>query len=117
VRQVILLAESAHPFHPRSVRASGGAVFSVKLRQGPPIESLPTDLPILALSPEGQAIGAIRFPRAFGLLPGVEGPGLPSLWRDSAVSIPIQPQMESLNASVATAIALFVWAQREGERK
>jgi 16S rRNA (guanine(527)-N(7))-methyltransferase RsmG len=113
VRQVILLAESAHPFHPKAIRASGGAVFSVRLRQGPPIESLPTDLPIVALSPEGRAIDTIRFPSAFGLLPGLEGPGLPLLRRDNAVSIPIQPQTESLNASVATAIALFVWAQRQ----
>jgi 16S rRNA (guanine(527)-N(7))-methyltransferase RsmG len=112
-RQVILLAESAHPFHPRAIRASGGAVFSVRLRQGPPIESLPTELPIVALSPEGRAIDTIQFPGAFGLLPGIEGPGLPLLRRDNAVSIPIRPRMESLNASVATAIALFVWAQRK----
>ncbi len=116
VRQVILLAESAHPFHPKSMRASGGTVLSVKLRQGPALGSLPIDLPILALSPEGKDISTIQFPRAFGLLPGVEGPGLPPPWRDNAASIPIQPQIESLNASVATAIALYVWTQREAAK-
>jgi tRNA G18 (ribose-2'-O)-methylase SpoU len=41
----------------------------------------------------------------------VEGPGLPGHLREKAVSIPISPEVESLNAVVATAIALYVWKQ------
>jgi tRNA G18 (ribose-2'-O)-methylase SpoU len=108
--QVILLAESSHPYHPKTIRASGGAVFRARLLQGPPLKDLPQDLPIIPLSSEGKDITSIEWPHVFGLLPGAEGPGLPEFWRKRAVSIPMQAGVESLNAAVATAIALYVWA-------
>jgi 16S rRNA (guanine(527)-N(7))-methyltransferase RsmG len=112
--QAILLAESAHPFHPKALRASGGAVLSLPLRQGPALGDLPEDLPIVALSAQGPDIRAAEFPPAFGLLAGLEGPGLPELWRSRAVSIPIRAEVESLNAAAATAVALYEWRRREG---
>ena len=113
VQNVILLAESAHPFHPKSIRASGGAVFHAHLLHGPSISDLPGDLPILPLSAEGKDIAGIRFPETFGILPGIEGPGLPDRLRQQAVSIPIQKEVESLNAATATAIALYLWSRRD----
>lgn len=110
VTRVILLAESAHPFHPKAIRASGGAVFHADLYEGPALSDLPPDLSILALSAEGADISALEFPPAFGLLPGIEGPGLPDHLRANALSIPITPEVESLNAATATAIALFAWS-------
>jgi 16S rRNA (guanine(527)-N(7))-methyltransferase RsmG len=107
--QVILLAESAHPFHPRALRASGGSVLRVQLRQGPALDKLPADLPIMALSPEGADIRQAAFPPSFGLLAGIEGPGLPAVWRRRAVGIPISPAVESLNAAAAVAVALYEW--------
>lgn len=111
VSQVIVLAESAHPFHPKAVRASGGAVFSAHLYSGPSLSDLPRELPVVPLSTEGLPISKASFPDAFGLLPGIEGPGLPDPWRNRAVSIPIGPLVESLNAAAAVAIALYVWSQ------
>lgn len=107
--QVILLAESAHPFHPRALRASGGSVLRVQLRQGPTLDKLPADLPIMALSPEGADIRQAAFPPSFGLLAGIEGPGLPAAWRRRALGIPISPAVESLNAAAAVAVALYEW--------
>lgn len=107
---VILLAESAHPFHPRAVRASAGAVLSARLFRGPSIAELPPDLPVVGLSGDGNPLRDFSFPPAFGLLPGLEGPGLPDAWRRSAVSIPICPDVESLNAATAIAIALYTWS-------
>ena len=75
--QAILLAESAHPFHPKALRASGGAVLSLPLRQGPTLGDLPEELPIIALSAQGPDIRTTAFPPAFGLLAGlVLGVGL-----------------------------------------
>jgi 16S rRNA (guanine527-N7)-methyltransferase len=111
VARIILLAEAANPYHPRSLRASGGAVFSAGLFEGPSINDLPEDLPIVPLSKEGKRISNFKFPSKFGLLPGIEGPGLPGRFREEAVSVPISMEVESLNAVVAAAIALFVWAE------
>jgi 16S rRNA (guanine527-N7)-methyltransferase len=112
VKQVILLNECAHPFHPKSLRASGGAALSVNLKNGPSINELPADIPIMALSAEGSDIRSAVFPRAFGLLIGLEGHGLPEVWRKSAWRIPIEAGVESLNAAAATVIALYEWSCR-----
>ncbi len=112
VNQVILLAESAHPFHPKSLRASGGAALSVGLKNGPSINELSADMPILALSAEGSDIRSAVFPPAFGLLIGLEGHGLPKVWRQAAWRIPIETGVESLNAAAATAVALYEWSSR-----
>jgi 16S rRNA (guanine527-N7)-methyltransferase len=109
--RVILLAECAHPYHPKSLRASGGAVLHARLFEGPSLNELPEDLPLLALSPEGTDVSRFTFPKAFGLLVGMEGPGLPERWKRHALAIPIRPEVESLNAATAAAVALYVWAQ------
>jgi 16S rRNA (guanine527-N7)-methyltransferase len=111
VHQVIVLSESAHPFHPKALRTSGGAAFRVKLLHGPPIASLPESLTLLPLSPEGRDIAEVVFPKSFGILPGLEGPGLPDAWRKHAVAVPIKPGVESLNAATATAIVLYIWSR------
>ena len=110
---IIMLAEAANPYHPKSVRASGGVVFRANLLEGPSIKDLPQDLPVVALSKEGKRISDFKFPAKFGLLPGIEGPGLPDRFRKAGVSIPISGEVESLNAVAATAVALFVWAQTQ----
>ncbi len=110
---IIMLAEAANPYHPKSVRASGGAVFKANLLEGPSIQDLPQDLPVVPLSKEGKRISDFKFPVNFGLLPGIEGPGLPDRFREAGISIPVSREVESLNAVVATAVALFVWAQTQ----
>ena len=112
VDRIILLAESANPFHPKAVRASAGTVFSARLFQGPSLSGLPRDLPVIALAASGQPLAQTRFPQSFCLLTGMEGPGLPSRWRVDTVAIPMAPGVESLNAAVATAIALYEWRRR-----
>lgn len=113
--QVILLAESAHPFHPKSLRASGGAVLRVRLLEGPSIHELPSELPLVALSTEGRDVGSFSFPDRFALLPGLEGPGLPESFRDRALKIPIRSGVESLNAATALAIVLYLWSRGRPE--
>ncbi len=110
VSGIVLLEGCASPFHPKAVRSSGGAVFHAKLFRGPSITELPPDLPMLSLSAEGRNIGEADFPKCFGLLAGVEGPGIPEKYRASSLSIPIAPEVESLNAATAVAIALYAWS-------
>jgi len=109
--QVILLAEAAHPFHPKALRASGGTALRIRVLQGPALNDLTADLPLVPLSANGKKISDFIFPAAFGLLPGLEGMGIPDKMKHLAVSVPIASSVESLNASVATAIALYLWAQ------
>jgi TrmH family RNA methyltransferase len=115
VDRVILLAESAHPFHPKTLRSSGGAVLQVPLMDGPSLAALPPDPAVVPLSAEGADIGTFTFPERFGLLPGIEGKGLPAAWRERAVAVPIRAEVESLNAAAATAIALYVWSKGRSE--
>jgi 16S rRNA (guanine527-N7)-methyltransferase len=83
----------------------------VPLRQGPALTELTESLPIVAMSAKGRDIDTAVFPQAFGLLVGMEGPGLPAKWRNTAIRIPTDPAVESLNAATAAALALYQWSQ------
>ena len=117
VQRVVLLQEAAHPFHPRSSRAAGPALFQVELAAGPSIRDLASAThPLIALDAAGPEIDAEPFPDAFGLIVGVEGPGLPDRLRRGATRrIPIAEGVESLNAATAAAVALYAWS-RGGKR-
>jgi 16S rRNA (guanine527-N7)-methyltransferase len=115
VSRVVLLREAAHPFHPRSLRAAGGsAVFRTEILQGPALADLRVSgAPLFALSAEGTDVGDFPFPACFGLLPGIEGPGIPDVLRGpQTLRVPMQPGQESLNAATATAIVLYLWSTR-----
>ncbi|AGA27625.1 16S rRNA (guanine(527)-N(7))-methyltransferase GidB [Singulisphaera acidiphila DSM 18658] len=113
VARVVLLREAAHPFHPKAARAAGPALFQVPLLEGPSIQDLTSDrVPLVALATDGPELGAAPFPESFGLVPGVEGPGLPSHFREGERRrIAMAPGVESLNAATATAVALYAWRQ------
>lgn len=111
VDRVVLLQEAAHPFHPKSMRAAGSALFRTALLEGPSISELsssPSNL--ITLSPHGEDIRGFHFPSSFCLIPGLEGPGIPaSLGASPSLAIPMAPGVESLNAALATGIALYEW--------
>lgn len=114
--RIVLLKEAAHPFHPRSLRSAGPAIFRVPLFEGPSIEDLTSkQAPLISLSTQGVDITRFDFPPRFGLIPGVEGPGLPDHLKSAlTVSIPMSPGVESLNAATASAIALYEWRRQTG---
>ncbi len=114
VARVVLLREAAHPFHPKAARAAGTALFQVSLEHGPSIRDLQSNpIPLLALSAEGPDIGSEPFPERFGMVAGIEGPGLPEHLRLGPTRrIPMEPGVESLNAATATAVALYAWRQQ-----
>ena len=63
---------------PRASRAAGSALFQVPLVHGPSIRDLSSrQVPIIALDASGPELGEVPFPSTFGLVAGIEGPGLP----------------------------------------
>jgi tRNA G18 (ribose-2'-O)-methylase SpoU len=111
VTHLVLLKEAAHPFHYKSTRAGGSALFRIPILAGPSIQELGSaKSPIIPLSMGGGSIRRFSFPESFCLLPGLEGPGLPPDLRYlKSLSIPMERGVESLNAALATGIALYEW--------
>lgn len=112
VSAIVFLEEAAHPFHPKSTRAASGNLFSIPMFNGPSIKSLDTgNLPLFVLDMEGEDIRNVKPPKRFGLLCGMEGLGIPDNIKSSSgityIRIPISESVESLNAAVATSIALY----------
>ena len=107
---VVLLKEAASPYLPKSLRASGPALLQTPLWQGPALAELARHsqvLPLYALSPAGQDIFQFAFPANCGLVAGMEGPGLSGEWPEAQkLSIPMRPDVESLNAAMAVSMAL-----------
>ena len=107
VKKIWLTKESAHPFLPKSIKASSGACFLVNFILGPSIQDIQT--PCIALDAAGEDIQKFNWPKNFRLLVGEEGPGVPSQIPITPISIQMEPGIESLNATVAMSIALHQW--------
>lgn len=120
--RVVLMRECAHPFLPKSVRASSGSVFRVPLLRGPSVKELvaPNDggranrsessfaRDLVTLDLDGTDIGRFQWPRDVRLFVGVEGPGVPAQLKSGPrVRIPIKAGMDSLNAVSALSIAVY----------
>jgi len=123
VSALVLLKEAANPFLPRAQRAAGSALFRINMYRGPSIRDLETArAPMIVLSQEGRDLATYDFPPAFGLLVGMEGPGLPDSLRIAGegrevLSIPMEGGAESLNAASATAIGLYCWHRQRRKKK
>lgn len=111
VARVVLLKEAAHPFHHKSVRVAGSALFRIPLLRGPSLKCLQSaKKPLIGLSPKGDNVNGFQFPPCFGLVLGLEGPGLPEdVFKGKALSIPMETGVESLNAATAAGIVLYLW--------
>jgi len=115
VRTVILLREAVHPFHPKVIRASSGAVFGQSLSQGCSITKLykPEILKwIIPLDMQGEDIATLAWPQHIRLLIGEEGIGIPSLPYSQRFSISQIHTSIPLNATVAGSIALHSYRQQ-----
>lgn len=124
---VFLLPSAAHPFHPRSVRASAGAVFHCRFRSVGSLEELEQlgFTPVL-LDARGEPIETFQFPARCLLAIGLEGLGVAGLERsssDSQAGAPTYPprrtirlpmeRIESYNAAMAASMAMYEWKRRQ----
>ena len=114
VTRIVFLKETAHPFHPKSLRVAGSSIFRTPLYQGPALSGLVLfKIPLITMSTEGRDVAQFEFPESFCLVPGLEGPGIPKiLERAHKISIPMENGIESLNAAMATGIMLYLWRNR-----
>ena len=112
--RVILLDESVHPFHPKVIRASSGAVFSLSLHRGGSLSELgQPDMArwVTALDMVGDDLGSWAWSKHTRLLIGEEGLGIPSVSFAHRLKIPQAQESIPLNASVAGHIALYAYRQ------
>ncbi len=114
VSKVILLKESASPFHPRAVRASAGNVLKVNYEIGPSILELSPELlkNTLALDMNGENLAQFKWPKNSFLLVGEEGRGIPKEMKIKRIQIPSAANVESLNAATAISIAMYSYYVR-----
>lgn len=112
VSRLILMAEATHPFHPKAMRAGANAQFQLKLARGPGWDGL-TGIagPIFALDGAGDDLAGFSFPPHMRLVLGEEGKGLPETLSVARLAIPTTGAVESLNATVAASLALFLHFQ------
>jgi TrmH family RNA methyltransferase len=103
VPRVILSQEAAHPFLPKTVKASAGSVLRVPLVRGPTLADFPDSC--IALDPRGALIDDFTWPLQGLLLVGEEGPGFKADKFKTRLRIPTTG-VESLNVVVAASIAL-----------
>ena len=110
-----------HPNHPRALRASAGSLLRLPVAVGVEPEALSRHL--AAAHPRWTALvprdGTDLYHADLGgtlvLAVGAEGPGLsPALLAraDLRLTIPLEPAVESLNATVAAALVLFELLRR-----
>jgi RNA methyltransferase, TrmH family len=113
---LVLSPGCAHPNHPRALRASAGSLLRLPLAVGAEPGALderlaPARPRWAALVPrDGETLYRAPLDGTLVLAVGAEGPGLsPALLSriDLKLTIPMEPQVESLNATVAAALVLF----------
>lgn len=110
VSKVILLEDSAHPFHPKCLRAASNGAFSLTLARGGRWADLETAAgPLLALDAAGEDLATFAWPQDARLVLGEEGQGVPAGLPATRLTIPTTGHVESLNATVAASIALFTY--------
>lgn len=103
VPRVILTSEAAHPFLPKTVKASAGSVLRMPMTFGPPLSQFPDAC--IALDMDGTPLADFIWPMNGLLVVGEEGVGIDAQQFSQRVRIPTQG-VESLNAVVAASIAL-----------
>ncbi|MDH5700363.1 MAG: RNA methyltransferase [Nitrospirota bacterium] len=118
VRTVVLLQEAVHPFHPKVIRASSGAVFVQSLQWADSITDLDTPETlqwITALDLQGTNMSTVKWSKHVRLLIGEEGVGVPPFQFAERLCIPqIHPSIP-LNATIAGSIALYAYRQHHSQ--
>ncbi len=123
VEDVALIRPCADVFDPRTVRASMGAIFQLRVKTYPSYEAWQEENPdrpvypfMLDASLPLPEVLAGEIPEDWTLIFGNEGSGLPPFYASlgQPVRIPSNDRVDSLNLSVAAAIGLYAFAGRPG---
>ncbi len=117
-REIYLTDDCTDPYSPKSVRASMSGLFFVKLYSASREKLLETfkDIPVLVADMHGENVFSFNAPKRYALVIGNEGNGVSKEVKavsTNTVSIPMQGTQESLNASVAAGIAMYLLSKKE----
>lgn len=116
---------SAHPNHPRALRASAGSLLRLPAAVAVTPDGI--DLRLRSVVPRwvslvpagGENLYRADLAGALVLAVGAEGPGVSRRVLERAerrITIPLRPPVESLNATVAAALVLFEITRRRSSR-
>ncbi len=107
----IYIKNSADPFSPKSVRASMGGIFRCKVYDVSSLDVFDViDYPLIVADMFGENVFEFNSPTKFCLVIGNEGNGVSEQVKSKAkytVKIPMQNDVESLNASVSAGILMY----------
>ncbi len=113
IKDIVLLKEACDPYHPKAVRAASSVTLDFEYYLGPSIHELVPSKRLWALDQGGSPIEDWKPTTSAQILVGEEGEGIPQ--RDfQRISIPMDAEIESLNAGVAVGIALYEWQKKRG---
>ena len=108
----VYAADSADVYNPKSVRASMGGIFKVRIYEGTRENLLKTvNLPVVAADMGGESAFSAVVPEKFCLAIGNEANGISAAVKNSAykiISIPMLNGMESLNAAVSAGVLMYL---------
>lgn len=117
ISDLALITPGADPWHPKTVRASMGAIFRSRIEQFPTIEEYFSAYPghcLYSFMLDGQyELGTAEIPihSPFALVFGNEGGGLTSEYHEYGYTVKIRQsdQVDSLNLASAVAVAAFTF--------
>lgn len=110
VRNIILLDECADPYLPKVTKAASGFNFFIDFKLGPSINDLEGTANLVALDMAGTPLRLAMQNRKTPFtrwLIGEEGQGIPRELHCERVTIPMNNDVESLNAAVSASILFY----------
>ena len=121
-KEIYLTPDCTDPYSPKSVRASMSGVFFTKLYFGTREEIIQTldGVTVYVADMDGENVFSITPPEKFALAIGNEGNGISEQIFSCAsktLRIPMQETQESLNASVAAGICMYLLSKTEFSKK
>ena len=117
IKDIAIIRPAADPFDPRVVRATMGALFSLRVKQYDSFESYRAEYPRHTLYPfmlDGSVMleeATQQVQQPYALVFGNEGSGLPPEFAQlgQAVRIPHSSEIDSLNLSIAVGIGAYAF--------
>lgn len=112
-RDLAIIGASADTWHPKTIRASMGALFQLRIAHFETIQAYRAQNTTHQLFPfmlqGAQPLQAIAFPQTHSLIFGNEGAGLPAAYAalGTAVRIEQDEAIDSLNLAIAASIAMY----------
>ena len=109
-KDIIPYNQTVDLYNPKVIRAAMGSFFRVNISYKLDFNHLFDQYTVLGLDMKGTNISEIQKEKKIAVIVGSESHGLSDVFRDlriKQVSIPMEGQVESLNAGVAASILMF----------